>query len=151
MRWKDLPATNEAPIMTRLSSRNAGEFARLFNAQVPGAYRRIGATDVRVMTDCDLIGESGYYVRQDLETVRRILRYEHRRGVRPTSQRQTEKTLRCRICRRPLPPNPVGKVGRRREYCPACESSRVRERGRAWRKAGRPRRAARTNPGDRTS
>jgi len=56
---------------------------------VPGAYRRMTVEDIIDMTKCGLIARSGYYLRDDLQTVRGVLQYEkllqnrqHREAVR---------------------------------------------------------------------
>ena len=53
--------------------------AAKFNATVPGACRPVSADDIRYMSHCGLIGRYGFYTREDLETVRGILRYEQLR------------------------------------------------------------------------
>ena len=52
------------------------KFAARFNNLVPGACRCITAEDIRSMSRCGLIGRCGFFTRQDVETVRGILRYE---------------------------------------------------------------------------
>ena len=104
------------------------KFAEWFNETYIGAYRRITARDVRVMTKCDLIGIYGFYLHTDLKTVQNILRYEHMRGLEPIHQDQENGLPSCKICGRSLPPNPEGKAGRRRKYCTDCETHRSRHR-----------------------
>ncbi len=103
---------------------------------VPGAYRRITAQDIRDMTNCGLIGKYQYYGRTDLEIVRAILLYEQLRqkNVEKCAAKEIADIARCKRCHEPLPPQPKGKKGRPKEYCSSCESSRVRERHRRWRR-----------------
>lgn len=100
-----------------------------------GAYRQITAADVRLLTECSLIGRYRYYGHIDLQTVRCILRYEELREKRIQKQERgaAMEPLRCKICGEPLPIQPEGKMGRPREYCPQCEASRSKERNRKWR------------------
>ncbi len=58
---------------------NPSPFAAKFNATVPGAYRQITGDDIRQMAQCGLIGRCGFFTREDLQTVRGILRYEQLR------------------------------------------------------------------------
>lgn len=55
---------------------NAKEFAKHCNTKLPGAWRTVDAADIRLMTECGLIGQYGHYGRGDVETVRGVLRYE---------------------------------------------------------------------------
>jgi hypothetical protein len=112
-------------------------FAEYFNTKIPDVYRKITVDDVRLMTECGLVGRYNYYIRQDLETVRGVLMYEQMREKLPEKQekRPVEKSndversvTQCKSCSRPLPPEFDGKKGRRKEYCPECEPSRNRER-----------------------
>jgi hypothetical protein len=57
------------------------KFADWYNAKIPDACRKITADDVRLMIECHLIGGYRFYGRQDLETVRGVLQYEHLREV----------------------------------------------------------------------
>ncbi|MFC1933986.1 hypothetical protein ACFLWC_06470 [Chloroflexota bacterium] len=69
------------------------KFASLFNAKIPGAYRRITTQDVLSMKSCGLIGRSSYYGRADLETVRCILQYEQlweKRSAQSTMEHKQE-------------------------------------------------------------
>jgi hypothetical protein len=67
------------------------KFAEWFNAKIPGTNRKITAADVRLMTECNLIGRYRFYERQDLETIRGILQYEQLRENRPVQQAEEEK------------------------------------------------------------
>ncbi len=55
-------------------------FATKFKTTVPGAYRLVSAEDIRYMSHCGLIGQHGFFTREDLETVRGILKYEQLQG-----------------------------------------------------------------------
>jgi hypothetical protein len=114
------------------------KFAEEFNRVVPGAYRRITTQDVLDMTNCGLIGKYDCYLHNDIETVRAVLQYEELRQKRidkPQPQPQPISVTRaCKICGSTLPVAPVGKYGRRKEYCAGCESSRLKLRYRKWRK-----------------
>ena len=119
---------------------NPREFAAWFNEKYTHAYRRITTKDANDMTVCGLIGRYGFYVRDDLETIRGILEYEQLREKR-SKQKSAEDKLeppKCRMCCQPLPPQPEGKKGRPKEYCTSCESSRGMER---YRKSRRRRQA----------
>jgi len=106
------------------------KFAAEFNHMVPGAYRSIDAQDVRDMTHCGLIGRYGHYGRPDIETIRGILQHEELRQKRADKDTtvQNQEPLRCKRCGKPLSYQQYGKKGRPREYCPACEAFRARER-----------------------
>jgi len=106
-------------------------FAEWFNNVVPGAYRSITAQDIRDMTECGLVAHYGYYIRQDLETVRAILLYEQlrERRIQESCLQDTPKT--CKSCGKLLPDN-EGSRGRPSEYCSECEPLRGRERYRKW-------------------
>ena len=127
------------------------EFADWFNKKYPGAYRPITAVDVRELTKCGLIAHYRYYsLSQDGETIRGILQYEQLRQKKST-QESTEGKLeppKCKMCEKPLPPEPEDKKGRPREYCTGCESSRNRERYRKWRKRKKKLLVERTSGGD---
>jgi hypothetical protein len=58
---------------------NPRQFATRFNSTVPGAYRQVTAEDIRQMAQCGLIGRCGFFTREDLETVRGLLRFEQLR------------------------------------------------------------------------
>lgn len=104
-------------------------FAEWFNDKYPGAYRQVGAEDVKDMTDSGLLYHRGYYSGSiDGETIRCVLQYEQMRKNRLTQQDKENKLLLCKICNQPLLPNPEGKVGRHREYCSECELARYRNR-----------------------
>ncbi|MFC1926216.1 hypothetical protein ACFLWV_00495 [Chloroflexota bacterium] len=86
------------------------------------------------MNKCGLIGRYGYYSPIDLETVRKILRYEQLREKRPKKIPKgsvCEPPL-CKLCSKPLSPVPEGKKGRRRVYCLECQPKRVRLRYKKW-------------------
>lgn len=112
------------------------KFAARFNALVPGAYRRITVQDIRDMTECGLIGQHRWYNRSDLETVRRVLRYEELREKRieKYEAKAISDVPRCKMCGEPLSHQPEGKKGRPKEYCASCEPSRVRLRHKKWRR-----------------
>ncbi len=103
-------------------------FANWFNMKVPGAYRKITADDVCIITECGLIGKYGFYIRQDLETVRGILQYEQQKEHQLIQQDKEKNPPVCKICGQPLPVNSQGKPGRHKEYCSKCEFTRNRER-----------------------
>jgi len=88
------------------------------------------------MKSCGLIGHSSYYGRSDLETVRGILEYEQMREKRSARSPDDDKPepAACKMCGKPLPAEPEGKVGRRREYCSECDSLRAAARTRKFRK-----------------
>ena len=112
------------------------KFAMYFNRKVPGAYRHITNKDVRLLTDCGLLRRHNYYSRSDLETVRAILQYEQRRErilQKPPVDEKIESPV-CKLCGEPLPPKPMGRKGRPREYCVNCEPLRARDRNVRWRK-----------------
>ena len=112
------------------------QFAGWFNDKYPGAHRWITTQDVNDMTVCGLIGRYRYYsLSREGETVRGILAYEQmreKRSVKPILEDKQEPS-KCKRCKQPLPPEPRGKKGRPREYCPGCESFRNKERYRRWR------------------
>ena len=107
------------------------KFATWFNRVVLGAYRQITAQDVRDMAECGLVCRFGYYGPSDLQTVIGILNYEQMREEK--SQKPDTEDRRCKRCGQLLYEKVNGK-GRPREYCQQCESSRVRERHKRWRK-----------------
>ena len=115
----------------------AEDFADLFNAKVPGAYRQVTADDIRLLTQCGLVGRYGFYdTRDDLQMVIGILNYEQLREKR-TQQEKMEAIgdpPPCRLCGKPLSRQPEGKKGRPREYCSDCESSRATKRYQKWRR-----------------
>jgi hypothetical protein len=102
--------------------------AELFNDKVSGAYRNITLDDVRLLTECGLIGKYRYYGRQDLETIRAVLRYEQLRESRLVQKSKEDKPLRCKNCGEFIHLDSEGKAGRHKEYCSECESIRNRER-----------------------
>lgn len=114
------------------------KFVEWFRLEVPGAYRDLTSQDVRDMTNCGLIGRYGFYIRQDLETVRAVLQYEQLRQKRIQKYSTEDKAqpLKCKSCGQSLIYQHEAKKGRRREYCQQCESSRVKERYRKWRRKG---------------
>jgi hypothetical protein len=65
-------------------------FAAKFNLTVSGAYRQVTESDIRQMSHCRLIGRYGFYTREDLETVRSILRYEQLREHASRKKRDSE-------------------------------------------------------------
>jgi hypothetical protein len=109
------------------------DFAEKFNVRIPDACRKITSNDVRLMTDCKLIGRYRFYGRQDLETVRGILLYEKLREKRSTKQGKDKELPSCKRCGQPIPLNLKGMLGRHKEYCPECESFRNTERQRHYR------------------
>jgi len=76
------------------------KFADWFNSKILNACRKVTADDVRIMTECNLIGRYRFYGRQDLETIRGILQYEQLRENRPVQQDKEKK---------PRPANAAGK------------------------------------------
>jgi hypothetical protein len=60
------------------------KFAEKFNRTVPGAYKSITGDDIRRMTHCGLIGRYGFFLREDVETVRGVLRYEQLKDTAKT-------------------------------------------------------------------
>ena len=64
-----------------------GRFADKFNAIVP-AYRKVTVDDIRQMALCGLIGRYGFFTREDLGTVRGILRYEQLRKTQMEEARE---------------------------------------------------------------
>ena len=112
-------------------------FADLFNAKVPGAYRQVTADDIRLLTQCGLVGRYSFYdTVDDLQTVIGILNYERltQQRTRKEVQEASPDPPRCKSCGQALPTEPEGKKGRPREYCTDCESSRPTMRGRKWRR-----------------
>jgi hypothetical protein len=111
------------------------KFASWFKSEVPGAYREITSQDIRNMTDCGLIGRHGFYLRQDLETVRAVLEYEQLRQNRQNRDEivDAEGRIHCRRCGKLITTKQSRKKGRRREYCDGCEPFRVRERNEKYR------------------
>ena len=112
------------------------DFADLFNAKVPGAYRQVTADDIRLLTQFGLIGRYNFYdTTYDVHTVIGILNYEQLREKRTQKERQeaTDEPAQCRLCGKPLPIQTESKKGRPREYCTDCESSRATMRGQKWR------------------
>jgi hypothetical protein len=102
-------------------------FADLFNGKFPGAYRKITPDDVRLMTECKLIGRYKYYIHQDLETISCILLYEQLRINGSAHQDKEKNPPTCKRFGKTLPTKLEDKVGRPREYCSDCESFRNRE------------------------
>lgn len=78
-------------------------FADLFNAKIPYAYRGITSYDVRLMTECNLIGRHKCYIRQDLETIRGTLQYEKLRQHRSAQQNKEKEPPRYKSCVQLLP------------------------------------------------
>jgi len=81
---------------------NASKFAELFNNKFANACRKIAANDIRLMTECKLIGRYGFYLRQDLETVRGILQYEQFREYRSSDKDKEKEPPTCKRCGQPL-------------------------------------------------
>ena len=54
-------------------------FAGWFNEKIPHTCRKIITDDVRLMTECNLIGRHRFYGRLDGETVRGVFQYEQLR------------------------------------------------------------------------
>ena len=113
---------------------NPAKFAEWFNTRVPGAYRKMTTQDIRDMTECGLIGRHRYFMLSDLQTVIGILQYEQLRQKRLEKLLDSKQPRLCKLCGQPLPVQPEAKKGRPRDYCTQCESSRVRQRSRKWRK-----------------
>ncbi|MBT3363125.1 MAG: hypothetical protein HN407_05630 [Chloroflexi bacterium] len=123
----------------RQDKNNSNKFAAKFNHKVQGAYRKVDAVDIRDMTQCGFIGRYGYYLRSDLETVRRLLQLEQlqQNRERRNEIRDSDGVIHCRMCDLVLPAQPDGTIGRPKEYCDDCESSRLKERNSKWRKKKR--------------
>ena len=119
--------------MRRLIVR-AEQFVEWFHRVVPGAYREITTEDVQDMTQCELIGRHGEYLRLDIEIVRCVLLYEQLRENRQKKDEIRDKngSIHCRRCGVVLA-KPDGKRGRPHEYCSSCEVFRGRERNWKWR------------------
>jgi hypothetical protein len=111
------------------------KFAEDFNEAVPGAYRRITTQDIVDMSECGLIGKYNCYPHNDIETVRAILRYEEirQKSIEKQPSDSISNIRTCRLCGMILPPEPIGKYGRPKEYCPSCEPVRARKRYQKWR------------------
>jgi len=109
-------------------------FADWFNTKVPGTYRDITPSDIRLLSECGLIKRYGYYLQDDLQTVIGILNYEQLREKKIQKQEQaaSDDPPRCKLCGKPLPPEVEGKKGRPKEYCQKCESLRAMQRYRKW-------------------
>jgi hypothetical protein len=107
---------------------NPTRFAECFNTKVPEAYRKITSSEVRLMTECNLIGRYHCYTHQDLETVINMQQYERLREKLPAEQEKENKLPSCKLCLKPLPLQPEGKAGRPKEYCLECESQRNQDR-----------------------
>ena len=107
---------------------NQTKFAERFNAKFLCACRRITPEDVHLMTECGLIGKYSYYICEDLETTRGILRYEQLRENRSEQQIKEPKTQCCKRCSQPLIIVAPDKKGRHKEYCCDCEIHRNRDR-----------------------
>lgn len=113
------------------------DFADLFNAKVPGAYRQVTADDIRLLTQFGLIGRYNFYdTTYDMQTVIGILNYERltQQRTRKEVQEASPEPPRCKLCGQALPTEPEGKKGRPREYCTDCEPLRPTMRGRKWRR-----------------
>ena len=120
-----------------MTASSPAKFAESFNRKFTDACREITVSDVRLMAECRLIRRYGYYLRQDLEMVRAVLQYELLRDSMAAQQEREKLPPTCRICGRALPPTDEGKPGRRRQYCPDCESKRNGERQRKLRRRRR--------------
>jgi hypothetical protein len=120
----------------RIYTASPERFAEYFNKRMPGAYRQIGAQDVRDMTECGLVKRYGSYGNTDIQIVIGVLNYEQLLEKRKQKAIRLEQSQphHCRLCGEPLPTEPEGKKGRPREYCDACESKRAKDRNRTWRK-----------------
>jgi hypothetical protein len=112
------------------------KFAEWFNMTHPDAYCQITVEDLENLKACELIHRYGFYsTSQDGKTVMGILKYEQMRektigrGVATVGG-----VFTCKRCGQPLPVPSQKKRGRHKEYCCSCESSRVKERYRKWRK-----------------
>ena len=109
-------------------------FAVEFNQKVPGMYRSITVADIQEMTECGLIARYGFYIRDDLETVRKLLKWERLTQNRQKKEeiRDSDGAIHCKRCYVVLSDQPDGTVGRPNEYCADCESARSRERNREY-------------------
>ncbi len=90
---------------------NTEAFIDFFKMKFPDMCRKLTVDNVRLMTECSLIGRYKYYLRQDLEIVRRILHFEELREHRSAQQDKEKKSPCCKSCGQPLPPNSEGKLG----------------------------------------
>jgi hypothetical protein len=109
-------------------------FAVEFNQTVPGAYRKISVQDVKLLTECGLIGRYKYYAESDILTVIGILQYERFREKRIEKEEKAPGKMRsCKSCGTQLPTQEETKKGRRKEYCSKCEPLRSKLRNRKWR------------------
>ena len=120
--------------LTLQEKTNPDKFAVKFNSVMPEACRTVTTQDVLDMTECGLLKRHGYFIWQDLETVRGILQYEQLQQNRQKRDeiRDSDSAIQCRRCGSLLTAQPDGKKGRPREYCPSCEPFRARERHKAW-------------------
>ena len=111
------------------------KFAALFNERLPDTHRNVIAEDIICMKKCKHICRHGFYIRDDLETVRGILLYEQMRDKESIQQpvKDKKELPKCKMCEQPLPPEPANKTGRPKEYCSGCELLRTKERNRKWR------------------
>ena len=113
---------------------NPKRFAETFNQECPGAYQTVTADDIRLMTECGIIGHYGCYGDSDIRTIVGVFRYEllREKRIEKLQPNVIPEIRKCKICGNPLPNEPVSKHGRRKEFCTECESLRVRMRHRKW-------------------
>ena len=114
----------------------AQQFAGLFNEKVVGAYRQVTTYDILLMARVGLIGQYDRLFSWEIETVRRILRYEQLRDKQPeppTLSGNAPEPQVCRLCKQHLATRKEGKRGRPQLYCDACVIERARQRNREWR------------------
>ena len=109
---------------------NPAQFASYFNLHVPGARRLIDTEDVRLLTECELICRYGFYSRDDLHTIRNILRYENLRRNRDIqlTRHSAEGIPLCKRCAQRLPVKTASGNGRPREFCDKCQPYRNKDR-----------------------
>jgi hypothetical protein len=85
------------------------KFTALFNNMYTGAYRRITADDVKIVTKCRLTGLYGFYLSDD-----------------------EKESPKCKRCGQPLPNKLMGNKGRLTEYCLEYERLRNAEHQRKF-------------------
>ena len=120
----------------RSTVNNPKMFAAEFNQKIPHAHRKVDAGDIQLMTDCGLIARYGHYLRDDLQTVMAVLKYEHlqQNRLKRDAIRDSDGAIHCRLCGVLLEAERNGLRGRPKEYCQNCEASRSKDRQRKWRK-----------------
>jgi len=104
-----------------------GRLAKEFNDVVPGAYRSVTVDDIRMMTECGLIGHHSCYGESDIRIVIGVLRYEllRKKTIEKPQPSVIPEIQKCKMCGNPLLINPVNRHGRKKEYCASCEPLRL--------------------------